>query len=155
MSAAAIPARAPLAEEGKTYWEDLIGECMRQIKAINDCASKHGLGADHLVRCVPDPGLHMLKSQYPSTSVKVSINYCPWGPMIDGIVTGYEDEDREFCPEEFTVPIAMDLDGSVVVVYEEGRSFSPAEFASFLTQNFRRCFPCLSLPCNEYANSGA
>ncbi len=79
----------------------------------------------------------------------MSINYCAWGPMLDGIITGQEDDDREFCPEEFSIPIARDLDGSVVAIFDEGRSFSANELAAFLMQSFRRCFPGLTLPCQQ------
>ncbi|MBV9611215.1 MAG: hypothetical protein JO091_02030 [Acidobacteriaceae bacterium] len=80
--------------------------------------------------------------------MNVRINYCSWGPMLDGIVTGLEEDGLEFCPEEFTIQIAKDLDGSVVAIFEEGRSFSPRELASYLMQSFRRCFPGVALPCD-------
>jgi hypothetical protein len=147
MSAAGL-AFPRLVDEGKGYWESLIGECKRQAEAINACASRHGFNADHLIAWAPGSDLHMVKSNCPSTSVKVDISYCSWGPMLDGIITGQEDDDQEFLPEEFTVQIAKDLDGSVVAVYEEGRSFSPREFAAYLMQSFRRCYPCVSLPCD-------
>ncbi len=147
MSAAAAPTIARLSQEGKCYWEDLVSECKRQAQAINAVVSEHGFGGSDLVQCRPGPDLHLAKPQCPSTSVKVRINYCSWGPMIDAVVTGYEDEDLQFCPEELTIPIARDLDGRVVAIFEEGRSFSPCELATFFMQNFRRCFPGLSLPC--------
>lgn len=151
MSAAAAPAIARLSQEGKHYWEDLVGECRRQAQAINRLVSEHGFSAGDLVDCRPGADLHLVKLQYPSTSVKVSITYCTWGPMIDAVVTGYEQEDLQFCPEELTIPVARDLDGRVVAIFEEGRSFSPCELATFFMQNFRRCFPGLSLPCDELA----
>jgi hypothetical protein len=151
MSAAPILAPAPLAEQGQAYWEDLIRECQRSTHGINAVAAERGLPAEDRVECRPGPELHIFKPRCPSTSVKLRINYCSWGPMIDGIITGQEDEDREFCPEEFTVPIAKDLDGSVVAIYEEGRSFSPRDLACYVMQSFRRCFPGLSLPCDQPA----
>ena len=149
MSAAPILAPAPLSEQGKAYWEDLIRECERATHAINGVAAQHGVKADDLIECHSSPDLHIFKPRCPSTDVRLRINYCSWGPMIDGFITGHEDDDREFCPEEFTVPIAKDLDGSVVAIYEEGRSFSPRELATYVMQSFRRCFPGLSLPCEE------
>ena len=147
MSAAAL-ARAPLSDEGSQYWHHLIAECERQAHAINTVASKHGLAPDDHVECRSAAELLIVKSRCPSTSVKVRINYCSWGPMLDGIITGQEENDLEFCPEEFTIQIAKDLDGSTVAIFEEGRSFSPQELAAYLMQSFRRCFPGLTLPCD-------
>lgn len=149
MSAAAAPTTARLSQEGKRYWEDLVAECKRQADAINRVVSEHGSGAGHLIEGRPGPHLHLVKAECPSTSVELSINYCSWGPMIDAVITGYEEEDLQFCPEELTIPIARDLDGKVVAIFEEGRSFSTCELATFFMQNFRRCFPGLSLPCEE------
>ena len=148
MGAATRMAFPRLLEEGKGYWESLISECQRHVQAINACAARHGYSADNLIKWVPDGSLHVLKSHCPSTSVKVTINYCSWGPMLDGMITGQETEEQEFLTEEFTVQIATDLDSSIVAIYEEGRSFSPREFAAYLMQNFRRCYPCVSLPCD-------
>ncbi len=141
MSAAPAPAIARLSHEGKHYWQDLVGECNRQAQAINTVVSAHGLGAANFVECRPGPTLHLIKPQCPSTSVKVSISYCSWGPMIDAVITGDEEDDLQFCPEELTIPIARDLDGSVIAIFEEGRSFSPCQLATFFMQSFRRCFP--------------
>ena len=149
MSAAATSARAPLSLEGRQYWDDLTGECLRQAHAINALASEHGLIADDRIDCHSGADLYISKSGCPSTSVKVRINYCSWGPMLDGIITGQEEDGFEFCPEEFTIQIAKDLDGSTVAIFEEGRSFSPHDLATYLMQSFRRCFPGLALPCQE------
>ena len=65
--------------------------------------------------------------------------------MISVSVTGDEAEDLEFFPQEFELPIATDLDGSIVAIFEEGRSFSPRELATYLAQSLRRCFPGLRL----------
>lgn len=154
MGAATIAARAPLSQEGQDYWQNLNGECQRLTHAINRVAAEHGFSADDLLEYRSGSDLHVFKPRCPSTRLKVRISYCSWGPIIDGIITGQEDEDREFCPEEFTVPIARDLDGAVVAIYEEGRSFSAHELATYLMQSFRRCFPGLSLPCDETAIPG-
>jgi hypothetical protein len=74
------------------------------------------------------------------------MHFYPWGPMISGTVTGDQADDLKFAPEEFDLVIAKDLDETVVAVINEGRSLRPREVALFLTQNFRRCFPCISLP---------
>lgn len=148
MSAAAA-ARAPLSQEAGTYWQELVAHCQRHVNAINTVASQHGLPADHRLEWRVAPDLQIFNSHHPTTNVTLRINYCSWGPMIDGVITGFEQEDCEFCPEEFTVPVARDLDGSIVAIYEEGRSFSPQELAAFVMQSFRRCYPGLSLPCDE------
>src|SRR5581483_3847659 len=111
---AAIPARAPLSQEGREYWTNLTTECERQAIAMNAVVSGFGTMPESLIECRCGNDLQIRKSGYPSTSVRVSIDYCSWGPMIDGVITGYQDEAQEFCPEEFTVPIARDLDGSVI-----------------------------------------
>ena len=147
MSAAAASARAPLSQEANAYWESLVDDCRRQSQAINTVVSQRGWPNDHFIECRPGSELRIVKSHCPSTDIKLTINYCAWGPMIDGVVTGHEDENLEFGLEEFTIPIATDADGSVVAVYDEGRSFSPHELALYLMQRFRRCFPGVSLPC--------
>jgi len=147
MSAAAT-ARAPLVQEGGEFWDDLVSECKRQADAINAVAVTRGIPSEECIECRVAQELQIWKLRCPSTAVNVRINYCSWGPMLDGIVTGQEEEDQEFCPEEFTIQIAKDLDGSVVAIFEEGRSFSPRELASYLMQSFRRCFPGVALPCD-------
>ena len=144
---AAAAAQAPLYRQGEFYWRELIAACQRQAEAINAVAAQHGVPQGHRLQIGPGPDLHIFTSHCPSTSVRLRINYCSWGPMIDGVVTGFEDEDHEFCPEEFTVQLAKDLDGSTVAIYEEGRSFSAKELATFVMQSFRRCYPAVSLPC--------
>lgn len=149
MSAASATALARLSQEARAYWEELVTECHRQAKAINQVASRRGLSAGHLVECRSDSDLHLFTSLCPSTTVKMTITYHSWGPVITGLITGREQDDLEFCPEEFEVPIARDLDEAVVAIFDEGRSFSPRDLATYAMQNFRRCFPGLSLPCEE------
>ncbi|MBV9406419.1 MAG: hypothetical protein JO211_13825 [Acidobacteriaceae bacterium] len=152
MSAAAVPAPAPLYQEGQQYWADLTSECRRQTEAINAAISRCGNPSTDLIDCRCGATLDIVKSRCPSTGVNVRINYCSWGPMLDGIITGEEQEDLEFCPEEFTIQIAKDLDGSIVAMFQEGRSFSPRDLATYLMQSFRRCFPGLALPCDDAHN---
>src|SRR5579884_2291767 len=146
---AAAAAQAPLSQEGGLYWQEFVNTCRHQADAMNAVASEHGVPHGHLIQCRSGSDLHIFTSQCPSTTVKLSINYCSWGPMIDGVITGFEDDDHEFCPEEFTVQLAKDLDGSTVAIYEEGRSFSARELAAFVMQSFRRCYPAVALPCEE------
>lgn len=150
MSAASESAATPLFEEGNRYWEELVRELKQQMHRINHAVSRHGCAENDLVRWLPGSAIHMLRSPYPSTRIQADIQFRSWGPVISGTITGYEAEDYEFFPEEFEVLIAQDLDGAAVAIFDEGRSFSPQELATYLAQHFRRCFPEISLPCEEW-----
>jgi hypothetical protein len=146
MSAATVSAPIPLFHEANAYWQELMQECKRQIEAINTILEQHGEAPDDRVEWIPGSSVQMSRSQWPSTKVQFNMQFFPWGPMISGAVTGEQAENLNFAPEEFDLVIAKDLDETVVAIIDEGRSFSPREVAHFLTQNFRRCFPCISLP---------
>jgi len=147
MSSAA-PAPLPLFHEGSDYWENLGRECRRLMDAINAAAMNYGLPADYLVEWAPGTQIHLVRHRCPSTEVSLSISFERWGPTIHGTITGHEEEDLRFYPEELEVPLARDPDDEgVVAVLGEGRSLSAREFACFLAQNFRRCFPGMALPC--------
>ncbi len=145
MSAAATPAPLPLFHEGSEYWKKLTEECQRQAEAINSVAAQNGLSNDHCVHCTTGSELRMLKSTYPSTLITVRMGFYSWAPMISVALTGDEVEKLEFFPEEFEMPVATDLDGTVIAIFDEGRSFSPQELATYLAQRLRRCFPGLCL----------
>jgi hypothetical protein len=153
MSAASKPAVTPLFREGNEYWEDLVRELRQQMQRINDAVIQHGCADDELVRWIPGSGIHMLRSRHPSTGIQAELQFRSWGPVISGSITGYQDQDYRFFPEEFEVLIAKDLDGAVVAIFDEGRSFSPRELAAYLAQQFRRCFPQISLPCADWRTS--
>jgi hypothetical protein len=147
MSSAA-PAPLPLFHEGSDYWENLGRECRRLMDSINAAALNHGLPADYLVEWAPGSQIRLVRHRCPSTEVTLSISFERWGPTIHGTVTGHEEEDLRFYPEELEVPLARDPDDEgVIAVLGEGRSLSAREFACFLAQNFRRCFPGMALPC--------
>jgi hypothetical protein len=149
MSAASKPAATPLFREGKEYWEDLVRELKHQMQRINHAVSRHGCTDEDLVRWLPGESVHMLRSRHPSTGIQADLQFRSWGPVISGAITGYQDEDYRFFPEEFEILIAKDLDGSVVAIFDEGRSFSSQELAAYLVQHFRRCFPQISLPVED------
>ncbi|MGA8030214.1 MAG: hypothetical protein WB992_23980 [Bryobacteraceae bacterium] len=149
MSAAASPVATQLFREGTRYWEELLEECRRQTDSMNAWVSGHGFLTDELIQCAPGAQMHMVKSSHPSTSVKVGICFEPWGPVISGSITGRQDDEMNFAPKEFEILLAKDLDGATVAILEEGRSLSPPELATYLTQNFRRCFQGVSLPCRD------
>lgn len=149
MSAASKPAATPLFAEGTEYWQELVGELKRQTEGINQAAAQHGLPDECFIHWHPGAGVRLMRSQRPSTGIEADLNFHSWGPTISGSITGYEDEQSPFFPQEFEVMIARDLDGAVVAVFDEGRSFSPRELAAYLSQHFRRCFPEIALPCED------
>jgi hypothetical protein len=150
MSAASKPVATPLFHEGNQFWEELRSQLKRQMDQINEAVARHGLADDQLICWLPGSGIDLLRSRHPSTGIKADINFRSWGPVISGGITGYQDNDYRFFPEEFEVLIAKDLDGEAVAVFDEGRSFAPAELAAYLMQHFRRCFPEISLPCDDW-----
>jgi hypothetical protein len=155
MSAASKPVATPLFHEGNQYWEELRSELKRQMDQINDALTRHGLSSGQLIRWLAGAGIDLQRSEHPSTGIKADINFRSWGPVISGEINGYQDEDYRFFPEEFEVLIAKDLDGEAVAIFDEGRSFGPAELAAYLMQHFRRCFPEISLPCDDWRASRA
>jgi putative N-acetylmannosamine-6-phosphate epimerase len=146
---AAVAFRAPLSlhAEGLAFWQELINESERHVKAVNAAATARGLADSHLVEWKTGRGIiGIVRKWYPSTDITISLTFEHWGPVIKVLVTGYQHEDLRFYPEEQEVPIARDLDGRTVAVLGEGRSYSPTEFARYLVQHLRRCFPDLALP---------
>ena len=147
MSAAAMQQPIPLFHEGRRFWEDLINECRRLTDAVNKAALSDGVALDQLIRFDTEDHFRMLKPGYPSTDVSVKMNYHSWGPVIFAEISGEQSSCQKFKSSELEIPIARDLDGSVVAIFDEGRSFSAHELTRFLIQSFRRCFPAVSLPC--------
>ena len=150
MNAAISMARIPLAQEGLSYWEELAEQCKRQTALINDALTNCGAGDDQKVDWIDGPEIRMLRRSYPSTSVTLRLDMHSWGPTISGTITGRETEDLQFASEEFEFLVAKDLDDSTVAVFGEGRSFSPRELSAYVAQNFRRCYPELSIPCRSW-----
>jgi hypothetical protein len=148
MCAASASAPNPLYDEGKQYWMDLTNECKRYVECVNAALGQHGIGADGFVTCAPgEESLEIFRARYPSTHVKLTLNFLSWGPVISATITGQQREGKVFLPQELELPIAIDLDSRTVAIYDEGRSFSPHEVASYFTQYFHRCYPLISLPC--------
>lgn len=145
MSAATISAPIPLFQEANQYWQELINECKHYTDTINTVLAQHGVPEDDRVAWTHGSEMQISRAQLPSTKVQFNMQFYPWGPMISGTVTGDQAEDLKFAPEEFDLAIAKDLDDTVVAIIDEGRSLCPKEVALFITQHFRRCFPCFSL----------
>jgi hypothetical protein len=146
---AATPAPLPMYQEGLAYWEELTQHCRRHVEAINAAVSECGVRGDCLVQWIPGRAIRMNRQQFPSTEIQINIDFERWGPCIRGTIHGHQEEDLRFYPEEFEFLLSRDLDEGVVAICEEGRSMSPREFAKYLAQNFRRCYPGVSLPCPE------
>lgn len=147
MSAAVSPAPVPLRDEGMRYWEGLIHECNEQISAINSALSNCGHDPEDRLEYSAGEDLHLRRFPYPSTTVKVSMVFEGWGPVLKIRITGLQRADFGFFPKELELPLASEGTGALVAIFDEGRSLTPRELASYLTQQFRRCFPRVSLPC--------
>lgn len=145
MSAAAVSLSAPLVREGNEYWQQLNQECRRQVETINTVVTEKGHTPDHRIEYAVGSRLRIAKMAHPSTVVTVALDFEAWGPVLRLSATGHQSEGSEFYPESWEMPIAMDVDDSVVAIYDEGKSFSPQELAAYLTQTFRRCFPGVCL----------
>jgi hypothetical protein len=144
MCAAAASAPIPLYKEGKQYWQDLTDECQRYVECVNATLVRNGIDRDALLECtVAADSLQIATARRPSTNVKVVLDFRSWGPVIAATVRNQQSA----LPEEFELPLALDLDGQMVAIYDEGRSFSPHEVASYLKQSFHCCYPGISLPC--------
>jgi hypothetical protein len=150
MSAASARASSPHYEEALAYWDDLTLQCRRHVKAINTVLKEHELSESDGVQWRPGPfGVEMVRTSYPSTEVKLKLAFEHWGPKISGSVRGHQEEDLRYYPEEFEFAIGPDQDGGVVAITAEGRSMTAHEFAKYISQNFRRCYPGISLPCPD------
>ncbi len=146
---AAVAARqqtVPLFLEGMQFWKELTGECKQRISVVNRATAGHSLGFDALI-LREEPTFTMVKPGTPSTEVALRLDFEAWGPVIRVTITGDQGTGRKFSIEEFDVPVARDLDGSVIGIFDEGRSFSAHDLARYLLQSFRRCFPNFALPC--------
>lgn len=142
---AAVRVQAPLALEGVAFWDTLVAECDRQIGATNRVISAYGLPPDQLLEFTHQREVQIRKPAPPSASTQLSIDFFSWGPVIRGKTNGRE-KDSEFSLGQWDMPIAKDLDGTVVAIFDEGRSFSPKDLARYLIQGFRRYYPAVSLP---------
>ncbi|MBV9759410.1 MAG: hypothetical protein JO340_02500 [Acidobacteriaceae bacterium] len=155
MSAPSKPVATPLFHEGSEFWQELRSELKRQMEQMNQAVSRHGLEDDELIHWFPGAKVEIVRPRHPSTGIEADIFFRSWGPVISGQVTGHQEDDHRFFPEEFEVSIAKDLDGAAVAVFDEGRSFTPKELAAYLMQHFRRCFPDISLPCEDWRAGAA
>lgn len=151
MGTAASPALppAPLREEGMEFWKQFIEECERQVRAINSSLSAHGRSSQDHIEFRAGEHLSVRKPRHPSTAIDARITFEHWGPVIKANITGHRTSDVAFPPEALELPLASDVDGSIVAIFDEGRSLRPREVACLLNQSFRRCFPQISLPCPD------
>jgi hypothetical protein len=150
MSAVSVQAPLPHYEEALAYWDELTLQCRRHVKAINAVILENQLPEDDGIKWRPGPfSVAMVRGSYPSTDIKLNLMFEHWGPKISGSVRGHQEEDLRFYPDEFEYTVASDQEDQMVVITSEGRGLTPHEFAKYLAQNFRRCYPSISLPCPE------
>jgi hypothetical protein len=150
MSAVTVQAPLPLYQEALAYWDELTLQCRRHVKAINAVIVENQLPESEGITWQPGSlSVAMVRGSYPSTEIKLNLLFEHWGPKICGSVRGHQEEDLRFYPEEFEFAVACDEDDRAVAVTAEGRSLTPHEFAKYVAQNFRRCYPGISLPCPE------
>ena len=146
MSAAYVQKPVPLYLEAGQFWEDLVGECGRLVEAMNSAARLSGIEPNALIRFTSDPDIILRKDGIPSTEIRISLSFHSWGPFLKTEITGAQASGRRFSTSQLEIPIACDLDGSVVAIFDEGRSFSARDLTRFLMQSFRRCYPDVTLP---------
>jgi hypothetical protein len=145
-----VQANLPGYKKALAYWDEFTLQCRRQVKAINAVASEHDLPETAGVQWKPGSlSVALAREAYPSTEVRLNLIFEHWGPKISGSVQGNQEEEIRFYPEEFELAIGCDQDDQVVAITHDGGSLSPHEFAKYVAQNFRRCYPGISLPCPD------
>lgn len=151
MTTAASPASipTPLREEGLQFWKQLTKECENRIAAINCSLTAQDRDSKDQIEFRSGEHLSMNRSRYPSTMIAVRMTFEAWGPVIRVNITGRQKPEVAFPSEELELPLASDVDGSIVAIFDEGRSLRPDELACLLNQSFHRCFPRISFPCPD------
>lgn len=153
MSAVALQATPIRYSEGLAYWDELALQCRRHVNAINTVVDQHRFPEQYRISWHAGPlSVSIVREAYPSTQIDLRLDFEHWGPSIVGSVTGYRDEDHRFYPDEFEHAVGCDEDDQPVVIMGEGLSLTPHAFAKYLAQNFRRCYPGISLPSLEKAS---
>lgn len=151
MSAVSVKVPLPNYKEAHAYWEDFTQQCRRHVEAINSLLDEYQLPPEQGLTWSSGPrGAAMVRSYFPSTEVRMRLEFEHWGPKICVSVHGNEDVDLRYYPDEYEFAVAADTDDQTVAITNEGRSLSAHEFAKYVAQNFRRCYPGLSLPCPEH-----
>jgi|GEM_PF-2286884 len=150
MSAVAVQVTVPHYAEALTYWDELTMQCRRHVEAINAVIETNNLPEPYGVTWRTGRfNVSMGRDFYPSTEISLYLTFEPWGPKISASVRGYQEEDVRFYPEEFDFAVGSDEYGHPIGISGEGRSLSPHELAKYVAQNFRRCYPGISLPAPE------
>jgi hypothetical protein len=139
----------PLREEGIRFWKQLVEECKTQVDVINCSLSAQGRSSNDQIEFRAGEQLSVSRVGFPSTIVAVSLTFEHWGPVIRVNITGHQTPEIAFQREELELPLASDVDASIVAIFDEGRSLSPREVACLLMQHFHRCFPRISFPCPD------
>ena len=148
MCAASASASLPLFAEGTKYWRELTDECRGYVECVNSTLLRNGIDSEGLLQLSAGPeSLQISKPRFPSTVVDLTLRFNSSGPSIVVTVRSQKNDGKNSLPKEFELPIAMDLDDSVVAIYDEGRSFSPHQVASYLTTHFHHCYGTIVFPC--------
>jgi hypothetical protein len=148
-AASPAPVPTPLREEGIRFWKQLLEECKNQVDAINCSLSAQGRSSQDRIEFRTGEHLSLSRVRYPSTVIAASLTFEYWGPLIRVNITGHQTPEIAFPREELELPLASDVDASIVAIFDEGRSLSPRELVCLLTQSFHRCFPRISFPCPD------
>jgi hypothetical protein len=150
MSAAVSSATLSQHQEALVYWDEFTKQCQHLVKAINEVVVVNKLAESEGVEWKPgNLSAAIVRKSCPSTEVKLDLAFEHWGPKISGSVHGQQEDDLHFYPEEFEFVVGSDQYDRVVAITGEGGSLSPHEFAKYVVQNFRRCYPGITLPCPE------
>ena len=148
MSAAIRHQPIPLFREGLLFWENFTAECRSRVQWINTAIRPDVAQGDPSIRIEDtESEIRMCRIAWPSTEIRATLAFEAWGPVLNASITGQESPARRYATYDLEIPIAHDLDGSVIAIFDEGRSFSAADVARYLMQSFRRCFPGIALPC--------
>lgn len=138
----------PRYNEGKQYWQDLSDECQAYVECVNATLLGNMVDPAGLLQYFATAEiLQITKPGQPTVSVRLTMNYHHWGPVISARYCGEHKDGKKFLPQEFELPIAIDRDDEIVAIFDEGRSFSPHEVASYLMRYFHSCYPAISFPC--------
>lgn len=149
IAASPAPVPTPLREEGLQFWKQLTQECKNRIAVINCSLSARDRDSKDQIEFRSGEHLSMSRSRYPSTIIAVRMTFEAWGPVIRVTITGHQKPEVAFPNEELELPLALDVDGSIVTIFDEGRSLRPEGLACLLSQSFHRCFPRISFPCPD------
>jgi hypothetical protein len=150
MSAATIQATVPHYREALAFWEEFTHHCHGHVQSINALLANRRIPKSEGLQWHTEPySCSLIRDAIPSTEVRLTLAFDPWGPKITGAVTGVQEEELHFYPEHFEFAIGSDEDRRIIAITPEGGSLTPHAFAKYVAQHFRRCYPGITLPCPD------